>query len=313
MCCIESSNDDEDRVTFPIRADIDELQAKQLLYLQNLLVQSGQRGDARHIAELVRSGFLPAEVETNAEAIGVFVSDGHLGSAGSSLRELLTTDYRDLKDLDGRDFLAGELANREISGTCCAIGDRKILTAGHVLDNQERQWLSEDKLYVLFGFSTQINGRTQTVFDARTHIAQVVRPDGVDLDYSFEEEWLVLDIDRSISEFGGRRHAILSDDPLEDGAPVYTLGHPNGLSLRYAMSPTTVPGPEAACFRAFVEGYGGASGSPVFDARSHKIVGIAAASGQNLGTVRIVDQHSLSQVCTPLTSAGMSCLRRPFT
>jgi hypothetical protein len=311
MGCSEPTEDDEDAATFPIRNSIGGDQAMQLLYLQYLLMQSGLRGDARHIAEWVECDFLSDEVRTNTEAIGIFVSDRHLDTAGSNPLELLTGNYGSMKGLDDGDFLRNEIANREISGTCCAIDDQKILTAGHVLGDQERRWLEEEKLYVLFGFATRIDGQTQTVFDPMTQLAKVVRPHGVDLKYSFKEEWLILDIDRSILKYGGRRHAILSDVPLEDWAPVYTLGHPNGLSLRYASSPFTVPGPEETCFRAFVEGYGGASGSPVFDARSHRIVGIAVASGQKLGTVKILDQGSLSQVCTPLTSAGVSCLRRP--
>jgi len=169
MGCSAPTEDDEDCATFPIRIVVDDYQAIQLLYLQYLLMQSGLRGDARHIAAWVQSEFLAPEVQKNAEAIGIFVSDRHLGTAGSNVRELLTGNYGSMKGLDDRDFLRNEIANREINGTCCAIGDQKILTAGHVLGEQERLWLAEDKLYVLFGFATRIDGQTQTArHDRRT-------------------------------------------------------------------------------------------------------------------------------------------------
>lgn len=310
MGCRDSTELEEDDVTLPIRNDVDDRRATQLLYLQDLLLRSRLRGDARDVTAWVINGALPAEVADNAQAIGILVYEGHLTATGSSL-ELPAGRYGSMRGLDERDFLRNETACNRLIATCCAIGNRKILTAGHVLGAQERLWLAANNLCVLFGYAKCIDGLTRTVFDPTFHMAKVLPPKGFVPEKLIDEEWLVLDIDRSMSKFGGRRHATVSEVPLEDGAAVYTLGHPNGLSLRYALSPATVPGPEAGCYRAFVEGYGVASGSPVFDAKSHKIVGLAVASGQAQGTVRILNLDSLSQVCTPLTSKGVSCLRAP--
>ena len=310
MCC-EASSDEEDKVAIPIREALDEVRASNLLYLQGLLLRSRLRGDCREVANWVKGGCLPAEVASNSDAVGVLVFAGNRRSEDSHPFELQVEPYGTMMGLDGRDFLSGEVAFTGIRGTCCAIGERTILTAGHVLDRQERRWLAGDKLCVLFGFRTQTDGVARTVFDPASQLAWVVPPAGFDPEMEFEDEWLTLELDRTMAQLGGRRYAEVSNEPLEDNAAVYTFGHPNGLSLRYSFSPSTLPGPEDACFRAFVDGYDKASGSPVFDAVSHKIVGIAVASGQEMGIVRVENQDSLSQVCTPLTSAGVSCLRRP--
>lgn len=311
MCCAPSTKEEEDRVAFPIRETLNDDQAEMLLELQRQLKQGRLRGDRREVEEWIQFNQLRPEVALNADAVGLFVLEEDLISNDAGLLELLVEAYAGPATLDSRDFLRDEIVFGKIRGTCCSINANKVLTAGHVLDCTARIHLAARKLCVVFGFATQSNNVATTAFEPTRQIAWVVPPADFDANEEFTEEWLVLELDPKRSDLSNLSHATISEKPLADRAPVYTLGHPNGLSLRYSFSPSTVPGPEGACFRAFVDTYDGASGSPVFDAISHEIVGVVVGTGQAMGTVRIEGMNYLSQVSTPQTSAGASCLRRP--
>lgn len=66
------------------------------------------------------------------------------------------------------------------------------------------------------------------------------------------------------------------------GAPVYTLGHALGLPLKLAQG-GRVLGVAGAAFRVALDTYTGNSGSPVFDADSHALIGIVSEGPPGVG------------------------------
>jgi hypothetical protein len=66
------------------------------------------------------------------------------------------------------------------------------------------------------------------------------------------------------------------------GALAYVLGHPLGLPLKLAQG-GRVLGVEGATFRVALDTYTGNSGSPVFDADSHALIGIVSEGPPGVG------------------------------
>ncbi len=83
-------------------------------------------------------------------------------------------------------------------------------------------------------------------------------------------DWALVKLDRVVE---GQTVVRLSEEEIFEDQPVYVIGHPMGLPLKYA------PGAEVldvypAWFSANLDIYSGNSGSPVFCADTHEVVGI---------------------------------------
>ncbi|MEZ5498242.1 MAG: serine protease [Steroidobacteraceae bacterium] len=96
---------------------------------------------------------------------------------------------------------------------------------------------------------------------------------------------------------------------MSAGEPVYTLGFPCGLPMKLADGARVLSvDRDAALFRADLDTYDGNSGSPVFSANDHRLLGIVLAAQQGAGDFEAVpsqgcyrsnriDRHALGQVC----------------
>ena len=93
-------------------------------------------------------------------------------------------------------------------------------------------------------------------------------------------DWVVLELQRAVD------HMIVGDPPVVAAAPqgraVYTLGYPCGLPLKLADG-ATILSSGAAGFRSDLDTYTGNSGSPVFDAASHALIGIVVEAQKDEG------------------------------
>jgi hypothetical protein len=85
-----------------------------------------------------------------------------------------------------------------------------------------------------------------------------------------KSDWALVKLDR---EVGGQEVVTLSKDVITCEQPVYVMGHPSGLPLKYAPG-AKVRGFENAFFTADLDTYMGSSGSPVFNADTHEVIGI---------------------------------------
>ncbi len=83
-------------------------------------------------------------------------------------------------------------------------------------------------------------------------------------------DWALVKLDRPVV---GQKAATLSMKKIALHQPVYIMGHPCGLPLKYGPG-AKVCGIHNAYFSADLDVYSGSSGSPVFDGETHEVLGI---------------------------------------
>jgi V8-like Glu-specific endopeptidase len=83
-------------------------------------------------------------------------------------------------------------------------------------------------------------------------------------------DWALVQLDREVEEQEG---LTLSEDEIACDQPVYVIGHPAGLPLKYAPG-AKVRGFKENFFSADLDTYMGSSGSPVFNDKTHEVIGI---------------------------------------
>jgi len=155
------------------------------------------------------------------------------------------------------------------SGRLCTgflVKEDMIATAYHCL-----QGSSLPQLRFLFGFR---------MLDSSTPVEQVPNKDiyqGVEvIDRAYNRttdnsDWALVKLDRKVK---GHPVVKFPDTEIICSQPVYVIGHPCGLPLKYAAG-ARVKGVENAYFSADLDVFSGNSGSPVFNGNTHELVGIA--------------------------------------
>jgi V8-like Glu-specific endopeptidase len=140
-----------------------------------------------------------------------------------------------------------------------------IATAGHCADEN-----SVAELRIVFGFH-MLNPLTpitrvpnKNIYKGVKIIHRVYDPKGKGPD------WELIKLDRKVKDHPPVK---LSEKAIYLNQPVYILGHPCGLPLKYS-SGAQVRGINGACFAADLNVYCGNSGSPVFDCNTHEVIGI---------------------------------------
>jgi hypothetical protein len=140
-----------------------------------------------------------------------------------------------------------------------------IATAGHCADQSNVK-----ALRFVFGYEmkgsrhpvTQVP--MQDIYNGEEIIRRVYDPRGSGAD------WALVKLDRKVT---GRKIVKLANTDIQCYKPVYVLGHPCGLPLKY-VSDEPVKEIKQAFFSAELTIYGGNSGSPVFSSDIHEVVGI---------------------------------------
>jgi V8-like Glu-specific endopeptidase len=93
-------------------------------------------------------------------------------------------------------------------------------------------------------------------------------------------DWVLLRLEHPVSHLGAVAAPQIAA-PLP-GRAVYTLGYPCGLPLKIAANATILDVADGV-FRTDLDTFVGNSGSPVFDAASHALVGMVVAGQQDRG------------------------------
>jgi hypothetical protein len=200
-------------------------------------------------------------------------------------------------DLDPRDRLHGASRWKTCIGTCFMIGDGAILTARHNFLPPELEVLFGEFAYVLFGHSVLPDGGPRRTFTVNKNVFRIKPPASIDFNSDPEKDWIKLQLDDPDGVLSQR--ARTDTIPLADcGGDVYTLGHPQGLTLQYARSKVIDRETSGATFGAFIEGYPISSGSPVFDFATDKLVGMQVDSKLLSGRGNVIGAHrSISVMC----------------
>jgi hypothetical protein len=140
-----------------------------------------------------------------------------------------------------------------------------IATAGHCADENNVTELRIVFGFKMLGLSTPVTWIPhENIYKGVKIIHRVCDPKGKGPD------WELIKLDCKVE---GHPVVKLSGKPIYLDQPVYILGHPCGLPLKYS-SGAQVRCITGACFAADLNVYSGNSGSPVFDSNTHEVIGI---------------------------------------
>jgi V8-like Glu-specific endopeptidase len=152
-------------------------------------------------------------------------------------------------------------------GTGFLVKKNIIATAAHCVTDE-----SLPRLRFVFGYKMldSFNAATQlperNIYRGKRIIKRVYTS------YPNMSDWALVELDREVA---GRSPLTLSEELLSLGQEVYVLGHPLGLPMKYGPG-GIVREIRNTYFSAPLDVYSGNSGSPIFDSKTHKVVGVMA-------------------------------------
>lgn len=162
-------------------------------------------------------------------------------------------------------------ANQPSAANCSGslIGDDLVMTAGHCIDVNNCS-----KYNFVFGYKMNSASTANTVLP-QTDVygcKQIMTRE-----YTTKQDYAVIQLDRPVQ---GRKVLRLSQNPADVGEDIYVVGHPSGLPTKIAGG-AKVRSSEKEFFVTNLDTYGGNSGSAVFSAKTHEIIGILVRGAQD--------------------------------
>lgn len=183
-----------------------------------------------------------------------------------------------------------------VAGFCSGFGvnDRLFVTAGHCLESDS----DINSFYVVYNFNQEDMNKARVVFtpDEVYTAVELVRRRHVD-----GEDFAVIRLDKTIP---ANRQATIRTSAVRNGEPVFVIGHPCGLPLKYADGATVRDTSSPNFFLADLDTYGGNSGSPVYD-ESHQVVGILVRGATDF-LFNYSSKCYYSNVCTSFGTSNCS-------
>lgn len=238
---------------------------KILIYKTRQTTPSGVRGVWHEDTPLDFYKITDEMVKRNSGSTAAVCMKGSLtgGGGGTSLLKVKnfgkTFNLSEIEPFREQPVVAGKMC------TGFLVEEDVIATAAHFANENNVQSLS-----FIFGYQmtdtytsmTQISN--SDIYEGTKIIGRVYDPQDT------RSDWALVRLNRKVY---GRPVLELSSAPTCIDQPLYTLGHPWGLPLKYA------PGARIgeifdACFSADLNVYSGNAGSPVCDSDTHEVVGM---------------------------------------
>jgi hypothetical protein len=151
-----------------------------------------------------------------------------------------------------------------VRGTGFLIEEDVIATAGHVIYDKDLF----DTVYFLFGYVMKRDGEPKTTFskDDVYSGAELIASQTGDADFA------LVRLERAV--VGRQPLGFRKSGKIESGAKLYMLGHPEGMTMKYAGEASITWNGGCAYFLSPLDARPGNSGSPVFNAKTHEVEGI---------------------------------------
>ncbi|NIM14496.1 MAG: trypsin-like serine protease [Candidatus Aminicenantes bacterium] len=173
-----------------------------------------------------------------------------------------------------------------------------IATAGHCVNENNVK-----SIRIVFGFRMK---------DAATAVTRVPNKDiykGVKIIHRYHNrmgngsDWALVQLDRNVK---GRQVVKFPETEISTCQPVYVIGHPCGLPLKYSAG-AEVRKIKDAYFVADLDIYAGSSGSPIFDKNTHEVIGMVVR-----GYHRDFRWTGKCYISVKLPPPGMNSLNKKF-
>jgi len=149
--------------------------------------------------------------------------------------------------------------------TCFLVKEDVIATAAHFVNGRKIK-----DMRIVFGFKMENPGTMAKIPKENVYNSVEL----IDISYDRKgnaPDWALVKLDRLVE---GQERAKLSRDEISIGQPVYTIGHPSGLPLKFAAGASVRDTNNEFLFKADLDIFMGNSGSPVFDMKTHEVIGI---------------------------------------
>lgn len=203
-------------------------------------------------------------VRAAADAVVALVKTGDLTRRSDGNYALATESYAESYDLCGSEPFVSQPLGCFCSGFLVA--PDVIATAGHCVKGAR----DLPGVRFVFGFRLTSASKVRTefppddVYAGAAVIGRQLDDDGTD--------WALVRLDRPV--VGRKPVRFRKEGKVRTGQPLYVIGHPCGLPQKYAPGATVRHNSPKTYFVANLDTYGGNSGSPVFDSKTHRVEGI---------------------------------------
>ncbi|PCC73887.1 Trypsin-like peptidase domain-containing protein [Nannocystis exedens] len=218
------------------------------------------------------------ELRADEEGVAILFDRAELGEIVDDHYLLRTKPLREHFDLcDPRFAREPCLPGARGSGFLVARYPRRrrsrwLVTASHCIAPQQ---IASTVVTFAFGLESVQDGRVRIpadeVYELRAELVRCADDDPAD--------WAIFELDREVV---GRTIRPLATEPIAALRPVHIAGHPLGLPRKLAGNAVVRDNSAADHFKANLDAYGGNSGSPIFDAETHAIVGLLVSGQEDL-------------------------------
>jgi V8-like Glu-specific endopeptidase len=175
-----------------------------------------------------------------------------------------------------------QFSNQLVGAFCSGIliGQDRILTAGHCIGEVSGRVETPklDHIRFVFGYFTQDSasaGRAdfqqQQVYTGTRIVSGAVPPKN-----GRAADWSIVQIDRPVPNEIASAVTATAKSKIADAAPVYVLGYPSGLPLKYATAAKVIDSRNSSYFVTNLNTFEGNSGSGVYSGFSNELVGLLA-------------------------------------
>ncbi|MGB0523745.1 MAG: trypsin-like serine peptidase [Flammeovirgaceae bacterium] len=234
-------------------------------------------------------GYLQAVIH-HAKSVGIIVHKHALVKLNKSYSALVTLPFHEYVKATHQYPLCQEEVFydqiRPVTSNNCTgflVHEQIMATAYHCVYPSDNHDTLPDKpwedLRVIFDFHAGNKGAISTLIHNDTQVysfKSVIAGEGQES--PAEPDWILLKLDRPVHD---RPPLPMSNQKPAYKTKLYIIGHPISLPLKYADDATSIdysrtnnPIYRRHCFMAKLDSYGGNSGSPVFNAKTHKVEGI---------------------------------------
>ena len=248
--------DDDEEFLNPALADVDtETLAATLYERQKVIYGVDNRKDIFEIND--------AALLKDADCVVALFEKSSVRDNGDGTSTLQTQQFGTANDL-----CSTEPFRKQPVGAFCSgflVAPDVVVTAGHCVDSS-----TLTDIRFVFGFrmvsASQPPGpiANSEIYSGRRLLGRQLTDAGPD--------WAVVRLDRRVT--GHRPAPVRRRRRVGQGAKVHVIGHPVGLPAKVAGGATVRDNTPSPFFVANLDTYGGNSGSPVFNSRTHRVEGI---------------------------------------
>ena len=241
-------------------------------------------------------------IQMDADSVVALVSRQDLVNDGKGKSKLKSRTFGDSFGL----CRSEKFRKQPVSCFCSGflIGSELVATAGHCVDDGElaKMGISVKDVRFVFGFRM----KNSSVANTRISNNEIYKVKEI-VKYKFGTsmaDWAIVRLDRKV-----QNHKIvnLNNHRIKNNQKLHVIGHPCGLPLKYAGNAKVTDNTPRMYFAANLDTFGGNSGSPVFNSKSHNVEGILVRGQPDF--LETEKGCNVSRVYPDTGSRGEDCTR----